>query len=57
MSVLSKSLQSIIKTVKHKAMVYDPQKEVLLARNQNGVSESMSIIYDLISPGLDVQIY
>lgn len=54
MSVLSKSLQLIIKTVKHKAMVYDPHKEVLLARNQNGVSESMSTIYDLISPGLDV---
>ena len=57
MSVLTKSLQLIIKTVKHKAVVYDPQKEVVLARNQNGFSESMSVIYDLISPGLDVQIY
>ena len=28
-------------------MVYDPQKEMVLAKNQNGFNESMSRIYDL----------
>lgn len=56
MLVLSKRLECIIKTIKHETVVYDLWKEVVLARNQNGFSESMSTIYNLILPGLDVQI-
>lgn len=56
MSVLSKCLERIIKTIKLKAMVYDLLKEVVLVKNQSGFSESMSTIYDLTLPGLDVQI-
>lgn len=35
MLILIKSLECIIKTIKQKAKVYDPLKEVL-TRNQNG---------------------
>lgn len=54
MSVLSKTRTWIVKAIKHKAMDYDPLKEVVLAKYQNDFNESMSTTGDPISPGLDV---
>lgn len=47
MSVLSKNLECIIKTIKHKAIVYDSLKEMVFTRNQNDFSQSLSTICDM----------
>lgn len=55
MSVLSKNIEGIIKTIRHKAIVCS-LREAMLAGNEYGCSASMSAAHDLISPGLDVQV-